>query len=303
MGDAAQWQGVGTSAGGPIVSASSNEPTPPAVRPYGPWPPRPFRSDRVKLTSPAELKTWIIHEDEDLLVVNKSGEVVCHPSKFGPTSSLVGSAREYTGLDTVHLVFRLDRETSGVVVMAKNPATASRLQKAMQTRHVGKRYLTLLTGERSEEILVDQPLGQDIDSPVHVKDHVRPDGKTAQTRFIPLITRGGFTACEVRPKTGRKHQIRAHAQWMGNPVVGDKIYGPDPRLFLQFVDEGWTEELQAKLLIRRQALHCAEIDLRPAGLDWVFRADWPADLTQLTTQYLGSERVELSESTPDSPSE
>ena len=64
-----------------------------AVERYGPWPPPPFRADRVKLTSPEELRSWIVHEDENLLVVNKSGEVVCHPSKFGPTSSLVGAAR------------------------------------------------------------------------------------------------------------------------------------------------------------------------------------------------------------------
>lgn len=262
---------------------------------YGPWPPRPFRADRVKLTSPEELATWVIHEDEDLLVVDKSGEVVCHPSKFGPTSSLVGAARDYLGLETVHLVFRLDRETSGVVVMAKNAAMASRLQKAMQTRKVGKRYLTLLHGELPEPVLVDQPLGPEVDSPVHVKDHVRPDGKEAQTHFIPLVSRSGFTSVEVRPRTGRKHQIRAHAQWLGHTVVGDKIYGPDANLFLRFIDDGWSPELERHLLIRRQALHCAEIDLRPTGLDWVFRADWPDDLVRLSEGRLDLPRVELTQ--------
>ncbi|MDB4384872.1 RluA family pseudouridine synthase [Opitutaceae bacterium] len=248
----------------------------------------------MKLTSPEELATWVIHEDEDLLVVNKSGEVVCHPSKFGPTSSLVGAAREYLGIDTVHLVFRLDRETSGVVVMAKNPTMASRLQKAMQTRKVGKRYLTLLHGELHDRVMVDQPLGPEVGSPVYVKDHVRPDGKEAQSEFIPLTVRAGFTAAEVRPRTGRKHQIRAHAQWLGHTVVGDKIYGPDANLFLRFIDDGWGPELERQLLIRRQALHCAEIDLRPTGLDWVFRADWPADLAQLTEERLSLPKVELS---------
>ena len=260
---------------------------------YGPWPPRPFRADRVKLTSPEELATWVIHEDEDLLVVNKSGEVVCHPSKFGPTSSLVGAAREYLGIDTVHLVFRLDRETSGVVVMAKNAAMASRLQKAMQTRKVGKRYLTLLHGELNDPVWVDQPLGPEVDSPVHVKDHVRSDGKEAQTQFVPLASHGGFTAVEVRPRTGRKHQIRAHAQWLGHPVVGDKIYGPDANLFLQFIEEGWGTELERQLLIRRQALHCAEIDLRPTGIDRVFRAEWPDDLARLSGERLDLPSVVL----------
>src|SRR5580704_15287924 len=110
------------------------------------WPPRPQRTD-VPLIDPADFRSWILHEDEHLLVVNKPGDVVCHPSKAGPWSSLVGAAREYLGLPTMHLVFRLDRETSGVVVLAKDAATASRLQVAMQKRRVGKSYLAVLTGE------------------------------------------------------------------------------------------------------------------------------------------------------------
>jgi len=248
-------------------------------RPYGPWPPRPVQPERVVLIPPETLAQWVIHEDEELLVVNKPGDVVCHPSKFGPTSSLVGAARVYTDLPTVHLVFRLDRETSGVVVLTKTAAMASRLQKAMQTRKVGKRYQTILQGALTDPVLVDQPLGPDLDSPVHVKDRVRSDGKPAVSEFIPRQAANGFTWCEVHPRTGRKHQIRAHAQWLKHPVVGDKIYGPDARHFLKFIDTGWDEELAAALLMKRQALHCAEIDLRPAGVDGVFRAPAPADMT------------------------
>jgi 23S rRNA pseudouridine1911/1915/1917 synthase len=80
--------------------------------------------------------------------------------------------------------------------------------------------------------------------------------------------------------TGRKHQIRAHAQWLGHSLVGDKIYGPDSRLYLDFIDHGWTDALAAKLLLARQALHCAEIDLRPAGFPHVFSAALPGDLRQ-----------------------
>lgn len=259
----------------------------PDARPYGPWPRRPLREERVRRVEPDELASWILFEDDDLLVVNKAGDVVCHPSKFGPTSSLVGAARVYTGLDTLHLVFRLDRETSGVVVMAKNPTTASRLQKAMQTRRVGKRYEAVLTGELTRPITVDQPLGPDLTSPVHVKDHVRADGKAAVTEFFPRVVRSGFSLVEVRPHTGRKHQIRAHAQWLGHPVVGDKIYGPDPRLFLTFIEHGFTPELEAVLLLPRQALHCAAIDLRAAGVDRVFRAALPSDLQAFLRDHLG----------------
>jgi 23S rRNA pseudouridine1911/1915/1917 synthase len=232
------------------------------------------------MIAPEEVPAWIIHEDARLLVVSKPGDVVCHPSKAGPWSSLVGAAREYTGLPTIHLVFRLDRETSGVVVLAKDPETASRLQTAMMKRKVGKTYLAILGGELAARVTVDQPLGDDVSSPVFVKSAVRPDGQPSITHFAPLATGGGFTLARVVTETGRKHQIRAHAQWLGHNLVGDKIYGPDARLYLDFIDHGWTDALAAKLLLPRQALHCAEIDLRTAGLDAVFRAPLPEDLRE-----------------------
>ncbi len=232
------------------------------------------------MIAPEEVTAWIVHEDERLLVVNKPGDVVCHPSKAGPWSSLVGAAREYTGLPTMHLVFRLDRETSGIVVLAKDAKMASRLQVAMQERKIAKAYLAILTGDLAEPVTVDQPLGDDVSSPVFVKSCVRADGQASVTHFTPLATGGGFTLARVVTGTGRKHQIRAHAQWLGHMMVGDKIYGPDARCYLEFIDHGWTEALAAKLLLPRQALHCAEIDLRPAGMTQVFSAPLPADMRE-----------------------
>lgn len=242
------------------------------------WPPRPPKPENVRLIARDELVAWIVHEDDRLLVLNKPGDVVCHPSKAGPWSSLVGAAREYTGLPTMHLVFRLDRETSGVVVLTKDAAMASRLQKAIQQRRVGKAYDAILTGGLAGGVTVDQPLGDDTASPVYVKTTVRPDGARAVSHFTPVATGGGFTRARVVTETGRKHQIRAHAHWLGHPLVGDKIYGPDDRLYLDFIDGGWTPALAEKLLLPRQALHCAEIDLTAAGAPAVFRAPLAADL-------------------------
>jgi 23S rRNA pseudouridine1911/1915/1917 synthase len=243
------------------------------------WPRR-LKQGPVRLITREELIRWIVYEDERLLVVGKSGDAVCHPSKAGPWSSLVGAAREYTGLPTVHLVFRLDRETSGIVVIAKDAKMASRLQVAMQERKVGKRYRAILTGELAGPRTVDQPLGDDQGSPVFVKSTVREDGQKAVTHFTPVRFAGGFTLVEVVTETGRKHQIRAHAQWIGHSIVGDKIYGPDARYYLDFIDQGWTTELAEKLLLPRQALHCSEIDLRPAGLAHVFAVPMPEDLRE-----------------------
>lgn len=277
------------------------------------WPRREQRTDTVRQIGADELRRWIVHEDDRLLVVNKPGDVVCHPSKAGPWSSLVGAVREYTGLPTVHLIFRLDRETSGVVVLAKDARMASRLQKAMQERRVAKRYLVILTGELPAAVTVDQPLGDDLASPVYVKTTVRPDGQQAVTHFEPIAwgprksdahvspmgsddqpqaaagASASFTLARVDLKTGRKHQIRAHAQWLAYPVVGDKIYGPDARLYLEFIDRGWTDSLAAKLLLPRQALHCAEIDLSASGVPMVFRAPLAEDMRSFCRERMGVE--------------
>jgi 23S rRNA pseudouridine1911/1915/1917 synthase len=230
------------------------------------------------MIEPAELASWVMHEDERLIVINKPGDVVCHPSKHGPWSSLVGAAREHLGLGVVHLVFRLDRETSGIVVLAKEARTASRLQTAMQERKVGKAYLAVLSGELAGTVRVEQPLGPDTSSPVFMKSAVCADGQASVSRFEPLARGEGFTLARVTTETGRKHQIRAHAQWLGHSIVGDKIYGPDARLYLDFIDRGWTAELEEKLLLPRQALHCSEIELHTPGFPAVFRAPMPADM-------------------------
>ncbi len=248
------------------------------------WPRRARLPGPVRMIAPTEVPAWIVYEDARLLVVNKPGDVVCHPSKAGPWSSLVGALREYTQLPTVHLVFRLDRETSGVVVLAKDAAMASKLQVAMQQRKIGKSYHAILTGELAGPVTVNQPLGDDLSSPVFIKSAVvdadSPGAQRAVSHFTPLLVRNGFTFAQVVTETGRKHQIRAHAQWLGHALVGDKIYGPDARLYLDFIDHGWTEALAARLHLPRQALHCAEIDLRTAGLEHVFTAPLATDLQE-----------------------
>ena len=257
-------------------------------KPIGPWLPR-LRQGEARKITPDELRSWLIYEDERVFAVNKPGDFVCHPSKDGPWSSLVGAVREYLGLPVVYLVFRLDRETSGVVLFAKDAAMGSRLQTAAQDRRYTKRYLAVLAGELPQPIVVDQPLGPDYESPVAVKSKVvaAGEGQNARTAFTPRAVGGGFTLAEVTTETGRKHQIRAHAQWLGYPLVGDKIYGETPRLFLDFIEHGWSPELRARLVLPRQGLHCAEIDLRPAGVPLVVSAPLPPDLADFCRERIG----------------
>lgn len=238
--------------------------------------------EEAPLISPEALKAWIVFEDDDLLVVNKPGDVVCHPSKNGPWSSLVGACREYCGLEKIHLVHRLDRETSGLVLMAKNRSMARLTQMAFQDRKVRKEYLAIVQGEWTKPKRVKNRLAKDLDSPVYIKQTVRNSNsaQTAETEFVPLYSNSGYSLVRVVPLTGRKHQIRVQAAWEGYPIVGDKIYGPDDKLYLTFIEEGWSEALEEKLLLRRQALHASRISFDLPEFPRSFEAGLPEDMTR-----------------------
>lgn len=254
-------------------------------------PAQPLPPASAPLVDPNELRQWVLFENDQLLVIDKPGWLVVHPSKNGPWSSLAGAVREGFGLDAIRFIYRLDRETSGVIILAKDEATGSRLQKAMSKRRIGKAYIALLEGELRDSVKVDQPLGPDPTTRVTVKSRVVESGsegaQEASTIFHPLVARGGFTLVGVELLTGRKHQIRAHAAWLGHRVVGDKLYGPDPELYLEFAEKGWTERHSAMLAMTRQALQCTAIDLRTAGMDFVFRAPWPKDMADFAEKRLG----------------
>jgi len=244
--------------------------------------------EKPPLVDPLELRSWVLLNDDRLLVIDKPGWLVCHPSKNGPWSSLAGAVREEFKPDAIRLVYRLDRETSGVIILAKTEAIGTRLGKAVLQRRIGKVYVALLEGEMPETVTVNQPLGPDPSANVTVKQRVvaGEGSQEATTVFHPLLVRGGFTLAGVELVTGRKHQIRAHAEWLGRRVVGDKLYGPDPGLYLEFAMKGWTARHSELLGMTRQALHCVAIDLRATGLDYLLRAPWPADMARFATKHL-----------------
>ncbi len=236
--------------------------------------------EEAPLADLAAFPSWIVQEDENLLVVNKPGWLVCHPSKNGPMSSLVGVVKAYTGLEKLHLVARLDRETSGLVVFAKRPAVARKFQMAIQDRIVKKTYLALLEGMLTESRQVDAPIARRRGGPVFVKSEVREDRSSQQavTGFYPQHSTGGYTFCKVRPETGRKHQIRVHAEHIGHRVVGDKIYGPDETLYIEFIEKGWTARHEGMLPMKRQALHCYRYDFEFPDGTVGFTAPLPDDM-------------------------
>lgn len=221
----------------------------------------------------------VIHEDSDLLVANKPAGLVCHPTKGDEFSSLISRARLHLGeASSAHLINRLDRETSGVVLIAKNSIAAGELGKIWENRAAQKEYLAIVHGHVREKAgLIDAPLGKDLQSIVAIKDCVRPGGAPAQTQFEVVKEfehdAEDFSLLRVIPRTGRKHQIRIHLAHFGHPIVGDKLYGHDEDAYLALVQNRLSAEQKRKLILPHHALHAQCVCLKWRGREWRFSAD------------------------------
>jgi 23S rRNA pseudouridine1911/1915/1917 synthase len=175
------------------------------------------------------------------------------------------------------MINRLDRETSGVMLIAKQDGVARELRKVWETRKVRKEYLAIVHGHVPvEQGLVDVPLGRDEASGVAIKDCVRPDGAPSQTEFRVqrrfMREEAAYTVLRLMPRTGRKHQIRIHLADIGHPIVGDKLYGGDENLYLDFAMGRQTEEQRRRLILPNQALHARAVWFTWREHDWTYQA-------------------------------
>ena len=220
----------------------------------------------------------VIHEDPALLVVHKPAGLVCHPTKGDAASSLIGRVRLHLGLDAEpQMVHRLDRETSGVMVFGKTEEASAELRRLWIAGFVTKEYLAIVHAHPDEDAgVIDGRLGKHHESGVSIRDQVRDDGAWARTRFrvIQRFIRpeGPFAVVRVWMDTGRKHQIRIHMAHVGHPLVGDKIYGGDDSLYLDFVQRRLSAEQKGRLLLANQALHAHRLWLPWEGVDRCFES-------------------------------
>jgi 23S rRNA pseudouridine1911/1915/1917 synthase len=224
----------------------------------------------------------VLHEDDDVLVVDKPAGLVCHPTKGDEWSSLIGRVRLHLGHAEGRLVNRLDRETSGVVLIAKHRESASELGTLIAREAVDKSYVAIVHGYVDGVRVIDAPLGRDEQSPVAIKDCVRSDGAPARTRIVgarPFERDGeSFSTLEIAPETGRKHQIRIHLAHIGHPIVGDKLYGHDEQCYLRFVSGALTDDDRRVLRLPYHALHAQQLSLVWRGRPWSWHATLPAML-------------------------
>lgn len=231
----------------------------------------------------------ILAEEADFLIVAKPPDLLAHPTKPDGRPTLLGWLQERFPGEFLALVNRLDRETSGAILVARSPAAASRFGSMTMRREIEKEYLALVTGRVDEEHrVIDAPLGRlgiSPENPIWLRQGVIPpddpagrQSALARTEYWRLAASEAMSLLRLRAHTGRLHQLRVHLAHVGHPVIGDKIYGPDPNLYLKFIAEGWTGEHQRVLGLPRHALHAHTLAFRWHDRDCRFTVPLPEDL-------------------------
>ncbi len=221
----------------------------------------------------------IIYEDRDFLAINKPPGIVVHPDQKHKSGTLIQEIlKKYPEIQSIGedparpgLVHRLDKDTSGILLVAKNQKTFQYFKEAFQNNRVKKTYLVLLVGRiKNKEGRIDLPIGRSKKSPMRRIAGKGGSGKirNAETQYKVLKYLDGFSFCEARPLTGRTHQIRAHFAAIGHPTVCDKIYSGK-----RFICPSG---------LARQFLHAYKLEfVSPSGAKIILESGLPDDLNRV----------------------
>jgi 23S rRNA pseudouridine1911/1915/1917 synthase len=215
----------------------------------------------------------VVHEDADLIVLDKPSGLVVHPGAGVPDSTLLNAllahAPQLSGVPRAGIVHRLDKDTSGLLVVAKTVAAQVSLVRQLADRSMGRIYLAVVQGDPPASGIIDAPVGRDVRSRVRMA--VTHRGKPARTRYTVLERYGHAALVQCRLESGRTHQIRVHFQHIRHPLVGDTVYRRGTRHGTSFP---------------RQALHAAELSLThpSTGKAMTWRAPLPKDMKRLVDQ-------------------
>jgi 23S rRNA pseudouridine1911/1915/1917 synthase len=220
---------------------------------------------------PEDIPLDIIYEDDVLLAVNKPAGMVVHPALGHPSGTLVNAVLAHCpqiadvgGLERAGIVHRLDKDTSGLILIAKDEATRAALQRQFKRRRVAKTYLALVEGHvQPREGIIEAPVGRD--KRQRKRMAVVRRGREARTTYRAVEYFADHTLLEVRPYTGRTHQVRVHLAWLGYPIVGDRVYG----------------RRRQRLLRDRHFLHAAQLRFTHPNADEEvdFKAPLPPELS------------------------
>ena len=230
---------------------------------------------------PEDIPINIIYEDEDIIVINKQPGLVVHPGAGNRTGTLVNALlhhdEELSFLPRAGIVHRLDKDTSGIMVVARNESSYLHLVSQLKEREVNRHYLAVVVGEPLSGSTINEPIGRHPKQ--RTKQAVTDTGKEAITNFKVQEKLGGYSLLNVSLETGRTHQIRVHLAYINFPILGDSIYG-GRRKFAAGTSETAKKEI---LKFPRQALHAEKLEfIHPtSGKKVNYSSKIPKDLEEL----------------------
>ncbi len=227
-----------------------------------------LETDSSKNIVPVNLPLDIVYEDEDILVVNKASNMPIHPSQGNYDNTLANAIAHYFHQKgesfTYRCINRLDRDTTGLLIVAKHMHSASILSNMVQSREIHREYLAIATGSTPESGTIIAPIGRVSGSTIERCVNYE-NGEYACTNYKTILTQNGYSLVSLQLETGRTHQIRVHMKHIGHPLPGDFLYNPDYSA------------------IKRQALHSYKLSFNhPITAEKMeFVADLPDDMRKI----------------------